>query len=173
MEAVTVRPIEISDIDAFHALLDSVSRERQYLAMTEAPAIGEVRDFVRSNLARGDPQMVAELDGQLVGWADLLIRHRNTMQHMGNLGMGVANEYRGKGIGRQLLQAIIDHAWEMGLKRIQLEVFVNNDRAIALYESMGFQPEGRAACARIIDGRYLDIYRMGLLHPDLTGLGGG
>ena len=172
MDSVIVRPIETRDIDAFHALVDSVAREKKYLAMTRAPAISEVRDFVRGNLARGEPQFVAEHEGVLVGWADLLVRPRQTTQHTGALGMGVAREFRGQGVGRKLLQAIIERGWEIGLKRIELEVFVDNHRAIRLYESLGFQPEGRAACARLIDGRYLDIYRMGLLHADLTGQGG-
>lgn len=167
MSAVEVRPIETSDIEAFHALVDSVAREKKYLATTQAPPMAEVRDFVRGKIAKGYPHYVAELNGQLIGWADLLIRPKATMQHMGGLGMGVAKDYRGQGVGRMLLQAIVDRAWEIGLKRIELEVFVDNARAIALYESMGFQHEGRVRCARCIDGRYLDVYRMGLLHDDL------
>ena len=81
--------------------------------------------------------------------------------------MGVASAYRGQGVGSRLLAAAIEHSWTAGFKRIELEVFVTNARAIALYEKLGFLLEGRLRKARLIDGAYHDVFHMALLHPDL------
>ncbi len=169
MDEVKIRHIEPRDVDAFHGLLDSVARERKYLATLEAPPMEQTREFVMGNINQGHPQYVAERGGELIGWADLAIGRRASTRHTGSLGMGVAEGYRGQGIGRRLLQAVIDHGWNMGLKRIELEVFTNNTRAVALYESMGFEHEGRLRCARLIDGYYRDVFHMAMLHPDIEG----
>jgi RimJ/RimL family protein N-acetyltransferase len=168
-EAVNLRLIREDDIPAFHRLLDSVAREKKYLASVEAPPIERMREFVLGNIREGYAQYVAECDGELVGWADIVPGQRTSTQHMGGLGMGVADGFRGRGIGRMLLSRAIEHCWEMGLKRIELEVFVNNARAITLYEHMGFQHEGRLRKARLIDGEYQDVLHMALLHPDFEG----
>ena len=57
----------------------------------------------------------------------------------------------------------------VGLVRIELEVFVDNARAIALYEKRGFRYEGRLRKARLIDGDYRDVFHMALLHPTVRG----
>ena len=167
MDGASIRLIEESDIPAFHALLDSVAREKKYLAMERAPTIERTREFVLGNIRRGYAQYVAEVDGDLIGWADILPGQRDSTRHMGGLGMGVADGFRGQGIGRALLSRAIEHCWEMGLKRIELEVYVQNTRAIILYERMGFVLEGRLRKARLMDGEYRDVLHMAILHPDL------
>lgn len=162
-----LRLIREGDIPAFHNLLDSVAREKKYLAMVQAPSIERIREFVLGNIRHGYPQYVAERDGELVGWADIVPGRRDSTRHCGALGMGVARGFRGKGIGYKLLSRAIEHCWDMGLKRIELEVLVHNSEAIALYENVGFQHEGRLRKARLIDGEYQDVFHMGLLHPDL------
>jgi RimJ/RimL family protein N-acetyltransferase len=165
--AVTIRQIREADIPAFHRVLDAVAREKRYLATMRAPSLDKTRKFVEGNIARGCAQYVAEVDGELVGWADILPGNRDSTQHMGGLGMGIVDGHRRRGIGRQLLQAAIDHCWRQGLVRIELEVFTNNAPAIGLYEALGFQYEGRLRKARLLDGEYRDVFHMALLHPDI------
>lgn len=166
-----LRLIREEDIPAFHCLVDSVAREKKYLAMLQAPPIERMREFVLDNIRHGYAQYVAERDGELVGWADIVPGKRDSTRHSGALGMGVARDFRGLGIGYRLLTRAIQHCWDMGLTRIELEVFVHNSAAIALYERVGFQHEGRLRKARLIDGVYEDVFHMGLLHPDLEGTG--
>jgi RimJ/RimL family protein N-acetyltransferase len=163
-----IRQIQEGDIPDFHLLLDRVAREKKYLAMVQAPSIERTREFVLGNIRDGHAQYVAEQRGELVGWADIMPGQHESTRHMGGLGMGVAQGHRGRGIGRRLLARVIEHCWNAGLKRIELEVFVDNLPAIALYESMGFAHEGRLRCARLIDGEYRDVFHMALLHTDLT-----
>ena len=73
----------------------------------------------------------------------------------------VHKDYQGMGIGKKLMETIIDLAdnWLM-LKRIGLGVFVDNDRAIKLYKSFGFEVEGTKRCAAIRNGKYEDEFIM-------------
>jgi hypothetical protein len=57
--AVSLVPSAEMHIEGFHACLDSVARERVYLAALQAPPLAATREFVRSNIARGVLQFVA------------------------------------------------------------------------------------------------------------------
>jgi ribosomal protein S18 acetylase RimI-like enzyme len=76
----------------------------------------------------------------VVGWCDVLPnRARIVYAHCGTLGIGLLPEFRGKGIGRKLMQRAIDAAFEFGITRIELTVRESNVNAIALYKSSGFE----------------------------------
>ncbi len=70
--------------------------------------------------------------------------------------------------GDALLNEILDLAdhWLM-LVRVELEVFSDNEGAIRLYESLGFQKEGLKRMATVRGGRYVDEYLMARLRPGL------
>jgi len=88
-------------------------------------------------------------------------------------GHGVLPEYRGRGIGRKLIDATLAEARRIGLKRIGLSAFADNARAIALYDSFGFKHEGRLRDYALIDGKYADFIMMSLVFRlDVKGDGG-
>src|SRR5512135_1707682 len=119
---IEILPMQRRHIAAFREVLDSVARERSYLAMTEAPPMTQVRRFVLNNLKAGAAQFVAVDDDLVVGWCDVTPKVRDTMRHSGVLGMGVAASRRGAGIGARLLAATIDAALASGVTRIELAV---------------------------------------------------
>jgi diamine N-acetyltransferase len=74
------------------------------------------------------------------------------------LGMWVAPEEQGKGHGRAILEEGLAYGYTLlGMRQIRLEVVCDNDRAIALYSSTGFQEEGRLLRARRVGVSYLDV----------------
>ena len=158
-----VVPITVDHVEAFHASLDSVARERVHLAMLEAPPLEETRAFINGNVESRNPQFVALAEGRLVGWCDIIPYKRPTLSHAGELGMGVLREFRGHGIGRALAKTTIEAAWSFGLLRVSLAVREGNGPAIALYEELGFRREGPLAKGVHCDGRFEDIHLMGLL----------
>lgn len=108
--------------------------------------------------------MKAEIDGKLVGSLSLA-RYGNLKktEHVRSLGMGVAEAYRGKGVGIALMDYAIKWARGRKLDKIGLSVFSTNKRAIRLYEKFGFAREGVRKKQFRIDGRYVDEIMMGLL----------
>ena len=113
---ITIREIRETDAPAFRQALDSVCHERKYLAAMEAPPEDLVRTFVTSNVSSGFPQFVAEADGKSVGWCDAIPGDASSgTAHVGRLGLGVLKDYRGKKLGRRLLEATIEKARRIGL----------------------------------------------------------
>jgi RimJ/RimL family protein N-acetyltransferase len=157
-------PIAETHIAGFRAALDSVARERRYLAFLEAPPLETTRDFVLDNLKAGQSQFVALADGRVVGWCDVLRKERPALRHAGVLGIGIVAAYRGAGIGAALIEATLADARKKGLTRIELDVRCDNERAQRLYVRFGFSIEGRLRRQMLIDGVYHDVFRMAVLY---------
>lgn len=113
--------------------------------------------------APGSTRLVAVLDRQIVGNAGLN-RLAGRRVHVGQIGMGVHDDFTGRGIGSALLAALIDAAdnW-LAIKRVELTVYVDNAPAIRLYEKFGFETEGRLSAFAFRNGDYVDAFTMARL----------
>jgi RimJ/RimL family protein N-acetyltransferase len=103
-------------------------------------------------------------DGQLVGVTGLYREQRMKSHHRAFIGgMYVAPEFRGQGIGRALLGAVVSQARELpGLRKINLTVVTSNQAAHSLYKSCGFETFGLEREAVEIEGNYYDVAYMTL-----------
>ena len=114
-----------------------------------------------------DPlHVVAVVDGRVVGSAGLHPVPRLRRQHAAHLGISVEPQAQGRGVGTALMQALCDYAdgWAQIL-RIELTVFTDNARAIALYQRFGFRLEGTHIAYALRDGVFVDTHSMARLHP--------
>lgn len=161
---ITIVPIELSHAESFHACLDAVAREKRFLAQTKAAPLDRVKDFVQSSVSSNAAQFVALEENRIIGWADVFPSWADATAHCGQLGMGVLAEYRGQGVGRRLIDACIAKAWQSGITRIELEVRTDNERAIQLYERVGFAKESTKRRAMRFEGVYHDAFLMVLFH---------
>jgi ribosomal protein S18 acetylase RimI-like enzyme len=85
-------------------------------------------------------------------------------QGYGEIGMAIAREWRGRGVGSALMVAAIEWAREQGLHKLSLSVWPHNSAAIALYRKYGFVEEGRRVKQmRRQSGELWDVVDMGLL----------
>lgn len=160
---IVIAPIAESHAESFHACLDTVAREKKYLAQIEALPLERVQAFVRSSVANDSAQFVATDDSTVVGWCDILPGWAHAVQHCGTLGMGLLPTYRRRGIGQRLLSTTIAKARANGITRIVLEVRTDNTGAIKLYERMGFTHEVRKRNALRFEGAYYDAFQMSLI----------
>ena len=160
---IEIVPVAEHHAEGFRACLDAVARERRYLAQVEAPPLERIEAFVRESVANDAAQFMAVDGDRVVGWADVLPRWAHAVAHVGSVGMGVLPAYRGRGIGRRLLEACIAKAWDQGITRIELEVRADNEPAIALYRALGFEQEAVKRRAMRVDGVYHDALLMSLL----------
>jgi ribosomal protein S18 acetylase RimI-like enzyme len=148
--------------EGYYSCLDSVARERIYLAGIKARPIESTREFVLNNIENNYPHFIAVKDKQVVGWCDIIPMRGMDFAHSGTLGMGVHKEYRNLGIGSALLDTTLEAAKKYGLERIELEVYTSNTIALKMYEKYGFTLEGVKHNARKLDGKYFDIQVMAL-----------
>jgi ribosomal protein S18 acetylase RimI-like enzyme len=163
MSAVVIRPIELKDVEEFQHVTNEVMRERRFLAFVDGFPIDEAATFVARNIRLGNPQLVADDQGRVVGWCDIRRETIPVYAHVGHLGMGMLPGYRGRGIGERLLRASIDAARSAGFERIELSVYAANERAAALYRKVGFVMEGTRVRGKKLDGDYDDVHIMGML----------
>lgn len=101
--------------------------------------------------------LVAEIDGRVVGSLGLHTQTPPRRRHVGEIGMTVHDGFQGQGVGTALMVAMIDLAdnW-LGLQRIELHVYTDNDPAVHLYEKFGFVIEGTARRFALRGGAYVD-----------------
>ncbi len=107
-----------------------------------------------------DGTLVAVVGTEIVG----LLHVEPSRFGFGEIGMAVAREWRGCGVGSALLAAAIEWSRERGLHKLSLSVFPHNAAAIALYRKFGFVEEGRRVRHyRRASGELWDGIDMGLL----------
>jgi putative acetyltransferase len=158
----SVVPLTEAHFEQLRSVLDTVARERRYLALLQAPPAEQAVAFYRSLLAEGQCH-VALSDITVVGWCDIRSCFGEARRHIGVLGIGLLPEVRHQGLGAQLLAAAIATAWSRGLSRIELIVREDNLNAKRLYERLGFEHEGVKRQSMLVDGQYYDCHAMALL----------
>src|SRR5688572_23573463 len=159
---IEVRAAELSDVEA----LTRIYADRNAYSQTlQLPFQG--LELWRKRLATNDDTqitLVASVAGKVVGNLGLTRLTRPRRAHVGVIGMGVRDDWQGKGVGSALMQAVLDLAdnW-LGLRRLELRVYADNARAIALYRKFGFELEGTHRAYAIRNGVYVDSLSMARL----------
>ncbi len=150
-----IRPARDDDRLPLAILFAAVAEERDGIA-TEPPVDIEARAASWTL----DGTLVAVAAAEIVGSL-----HLDRSRHgFGEIGMAVAREWRGRGVGSALLAVAIEGARERGLHKLSLGVFAHNAAAIALYRKFGFVEEGRRVKHyRRSSGEFWDALDMGLL----------
>jgi putative acetyltransferase len=101
----------------------------------------------------------------IVGSLGLAVPDRSPRRaHVGELGLAVHDGWQGRGIGTALVRAAVGLAdrW-LNLRRLELTVFADNERAVRLYKKFGFEVEGLLRRYALRDGVYVDAYVMARL----------
>ena len=162
---ISIRRATPEDASAMTALM---SEEAVYGNLLQLPHPSEAtwRERLEAKSSNGDVQLVALAKGQLVAMAGLHANPHIRRRHAMHLGMAVTVPAQGKGVGSALMAALIDYAdrW-VAVMRIELTVFTDNERAIALSRKFGFVQEGVFRAYGLRDGRYQDVLAMARLHP--------
>ena len=167
-----VRAFENRDVEA----LIRISRQASVIAGTlQLPTKNEAAWAALFTEAKpGVHHLVATWNDEVIGHLGFNISQNPRLSHTGWIGMMVDEAFQGRGAGGALLDAAIDLAenW-CNVQRIELDVYVDNTRAIKLYSSRGFHVEGVARAAGLKGGVLVDVLRMArlsemLAYPRLT-----
>jgi RimJ/RimL family protein N-acetyltransferase len=160
-----VRPATADDLDRLFELVDAVVREDKWLGAQ--PPLDRTTSIERWRSELDDPyavRFVVEEDGRLVGEVSA---HLNGGR--ADLGMQVAEDYRGLGVGTALLNTITDWARANNAHKATLQVWPHNQQARNLYEQFGFFEEGRLRRHyRRKSGELWDAIVMGLVFDDTS-----
>lgn len=119
------------------------------------------QDISESLRNPGQLALVAEVNGEVVGFLEFVNGRRRRTQHSGSLSIFIQDGFREIGIGSLLIKTLLKWARLAPLiEKVTLAVFSTNIRAIAVYQKLGFLVEGRCPRDMKIDGEYVDSVLM-------------
>lgn len=162
---ITIRAAEPTDYAAVCEVMSQPIAQANTLQLPMASL-----DLWKTRLAEfpaGSHMLVAVVDGKVVGNLGLHPAAKHIRRrHVGALGMAVHDAYQSNGVGSALMKAAIDLAdnW-LQYSRLELEVYIDNHAAIALYKKFGFAVEGTHPHDSFRNGEFIDCLSMGCLRP--------
>jgi RimJ/RimL family protein N-acetyltransferase len=143
-----------------------VMRESEHL-LTEPDefkyTVEQEESLIRDYLEHPDKLLVVpEIEGKIAGMLNFSVGHRRRIAHQGDLGISLRAQYRGRGVGRLLMEEFLKWAHaNPRLETARLRVHARNEGAFALYRALGFREEGRELKgAKLGPGNYDDVILM-------------
>lgn len=162
MTTIHIRGREPSDLEALTEIFNCPGVAAGTLQLPHTSV--ETRRQRWGQSSPGTHSLVAEIDGRVVGSIGLHVEPADRRRHAGGIGMGVHDDFQGRGVGTALMEAILDLAFNwIGLRRIELTVYTDNAPAVHLYQKFGFEIEGTARRYAFRHGTLVDAYHMALL----------
>ena len=115
-------------------------------------------------------QLVAEIDDKVVGHLGIIQFSQPRRKHVATFGIAIHPRFQGQGVGKKLMTELIQLCdnW-LNIIRIDLEVFTDNEAAIALYRQFDFDMEGESKFDCFRQGQFASTYRMARIRPGFTG----
>jgi phosphinothricin acetyltransferase len=155
-----VRPAAAVDAAAVAAIYNQGIEEREATFETEPRSA----DHVAHRIARGELTLVAERDGEVVGFAAVApYSGRPAYAGVGEAAVYVGRGDRRAGVGALLLDALAEQAAARGLHKLVGRLFTTNRASISLVRRCGFQEVGVHRRHAKLDGRWRDVLVVELL----------
>ncbi|MHA2128760.1 MAG: N-acetyltransferase family protein, partial [Promethearchaeota archaeon] len=149
MENINIVYTDIKYLESYNEAIDSVAREKKFLASSKGFPISASRRLVESIIKNNLSQFFAlDPDNQVIGWCDIIPKTGEYFYHTGTLGMGIIKSYRHKGIGSRLIIETLRHSKKIKLEKIELQVFEKNTPAVNFFLKYGFKIEGKLLKAK-------------------------
>ncbi len=163
---IYIRRAVPDDAGALLAYLRKVGGESDNLTFgPEGPGLNEAeeREYLARTAASDNALVLVALHGDtIVGSLSFEGGRRARIRHTGELGISVSRSLTGQGIGRALLEMLIDWAERSAvIRKLNLRTRVDNVGAIRLYERLGWVVEGRVTRDQCIGDVYTDTVFMG------------
>lgn len=135
-ETIIISPLNSEeDIPELIAFRNSISNETQHNFAPHNYTEKVIRAYIKRNKKQEDLIYLARAGNEVIAYFFLW-----EFDHpVPVLGIGIRDDYQGKGLGKQLMKILIDRAKEAGKSGIALTVMPGNKRAIRFYESLGFR----------------------------------
>lgn len=171
-ERVRLTAFRVEDAKTWAVWFQDGEFGRLLMSETRPRSEREMEKFITETVNAQDEYMLAirlHYSDEIIGFVhldDIRWNHRTAWV---SIAIGDSS-HRGKRYGEEAMRLTLKFAFhELNLHRLQLNVYSYNDRAIRLYERLGFQREGVQREALLRDGQHYDVYGYGLLASEWTG----
>ena len=160
MLEVTIRTAEPADAESIAVIYNQGIEDRLATLETEARSAEERRQWLAARGAR-HPVLVGEAEGRVVGWGSLnSFNPRPAYDHVADVSVYVGRDWRGRGVGHRLLEALIARGRELGYHKLVLAAFPFNAAGVALYRRLGFAEVGVYREQGRLDDKWVDVVVM-------------
>lgn len=163
---VILRNAETDDAESLLNYLKITASETPYLIREPEEvtlSIEQERAFIQ-RIMDSDRELllIAAVDGKHAGNCSLMsLGDYKRYRHRCSIAIALYQEYCNRGIGKIMLETILDAAKKAGYEQAELEVIADNKNAIALYEALGFEKYGLFPDnMKYENGNYADAYWM-------------
>jgi RimJ/RimL family protein N-acetyltransferase len=163
---MNMRQAKPEDSKLFLELLKQMDHETEFMMLEpgERTTTAEDMEHYLLSMEKSNSFLLLAFDGQKVaGFLSARRGAANRIKHSAYIVCGVLKEYRGKGYGTSLFGELLKWAPENGITRLELTVMSHNEKAVRLYQNMGFELEGKLVHSMIVNGAYVDQYAMAKL----------
>jgi len=158
-----------ADAEAFLTYLKTIGGESDNLTIDEKGlsfTIEQESEFLDTTAQSHNTLCLLSLEGDtIIGSLSLTAPSRPRVAHCAEMGISVLQAYWGQGVASALMEKMLNWAKNpsTGIRKIELKVRVDNQRAIDLYRRFSFVEEGRVFRMLFIDGQFHDGLSMALL----------
>jgi diaminopimelate decarboxylase len=161
-EGVVIRPASPRDARAFLEFWRTIVSEERFVRSEEVRhPVRVYRSRFRRSWTDREAQILAVEEGRVVGHIYIAREDHPVTRHVATLGIAVAADRRGRGIGSALLSEGLGWARGAGVEKVMLSVYPHNTAAISLYRKFGFIDEGRLVGHSLKSYGYEDEVLMG------------
>lgn len=157
---ITIRYPRFEDYKGLHHYVNSLVKEKAHISLQKPIDRKKEMEWLLQRLRgieRGEEVvLVVEVDGKVAGCGNVK-KGEGALNHVGELGIGLARELRGRGLGQKFLNILLEEARKrLKIKIVKLSVFSNNEVAIHIYKKFGFKEVGRIKKGVKYYDRYVD-----------------
>ncbi len=157
---LTIRKATTTDLAAITEIYNEAVLNTTATFDTQPKTYAEQKTWLDSHMPR-HPILVAQQEGVVVGWASLSKwSDRCAYSDTAEASIYIRREFRGKGIGKQLLKTLIQEGRNIGLHTVIARIAGDNQASISLFKSEGFCEIGAMREVGRKFGKLLDVYLM-------------
>jgi len=154
------------DLPKIVEIYNSTVPTRISTADTEKVSVRSRMEWFQKHSPNKRPLLVHEIDNTVVGWVSLESFYgRPAYDHTAEISIYIAEEHRGKGLGRRLLNEAIQLTPVLGIKTLVGYIFSHNTPSIRLFKSVGFEEWGKLPNIAEMDGKEYSLSILGKRIP--------
>lgn len=156
MENIKIINADMKYIKSYWEAFDSIAREEEYFATTKAYPFEIIKEWIRMFVDLKMPSLWLIENEKIIGFAEADFR----CKEVGYISMGIIKGYREKGYGLMLLKELMRKGKEYGYKTLEIDVRLENTRAIAVYSKLGFERVRVIDKGLKLNDKYYDVLQM-------------
>ena len=158
-----IRDANIVDLHSIVEIYNSTIDSRMVTADTEPVSVkSRQKWFYEHSSSRRPLWIVENEDGQMIGWVSFQSFYgRPAYDSTVEISIYLATEYRGKGLGKQILQHCLDKSSTFGVKTLLGFIFSHNESSLKLFRNLGFEDWGYLPNVAVLDGQERSLTILG------------